>query len=201
MTQGVPAEVAKVRELLVRVVDTLYERVLVCWTASRTVGVPSHGIIEAQQRVAPHPGHEGVSRALYGRMKRDGQRKLLWFAREARDHGDDAACRDRKVPCSDSKSVGGIEPAQRTKRRIVVCKRLALSHHYHARHALVKVVAYVHYLIVYLVGCERACETCGTGCAKRASHATACLRGCAYGKALVAGHANALDHYAVFKAK
>ena len=67
-----------------------------------------------------------------------------------------------------------------------------MAHEDNAGHACVKVVTYVHDLVVDLGSRERASETSCSRRAKGASHGTARLRRDTYGKLVSARHTHAL---------
>ena len=126
-------------------------------------------------------------------MQGDGQRELLRLLGKADDVGDDAAGGDREVTGANAAAVRVVELAQGAQRGVVVHERLALAHKDDAGHAGVEVIAHVHDLLVDLCGREGARKASGTGGAEGAAHGAAGLGAGTHGKAVLGGHADALD--------
>ena len=197
MRQCALAEVAQCVELLARVVDATDERVLVGGTATGLVHVLAHGVVQVDQGVLLDARHERVASGLHCGVQGDGQRELLRLLGKADDVGDDAAGGDREVTGANAAAVRVVELAQGAQRGVVVHERLALAHEDDAGHARVEVIAHVHDLLVDLCGREGAREASGAGGAEGAAHGTSGLRAGADSKAVLGGHADALDGDAV----
>lgn len=201
MGQGSSAEVTEGAKLVIVVVYALDERILVRRATASLVHVLTHHVIQVDEGVLLNARHENVARALIGGVQGNSERELLGLVGKTLNHRDDAARRDREVTSANASSLRGIKPAQRGERGVVVHHRLALSHHHHAGHASVEVIAHMHDLLVYLAcskGTGKAGGTCRTECT---THGTPRLRRDAHRKAVLRRHANALHGHAVRKAK
>ena len=179
------------------VVDAVYHRVFIRRATSGLFDILLNCLVKAGKRVFLNTGHELVARALDGGMKGNRERELLGKLGKALDSGDDAAGGDREVACTDFKSTGGIQHAERVDNRIEVHEGFSLAHEDDAGNSLAEIVGDVQHLIDHLLCRQGARESGEAGRAEGAAHGATRLGGNAYGKFVLGGHADGFHRGAV----
>lgn len=106
------AEVDQSLHLGVGVVDALDHSELIARSTTGLLDIGLESLVEAEERVLLHAGHELVARALDRGVKGHREGELLGELGEALDAGDDATGGDGQVPCADGEAVGVVEDAQ-----------------------------------------------------------------------------------------